>query len=448
MYDLVSKLIIYRNIGEESILFRLADICRRVETGTEPREKLTSEILDQVHRLLDISTKYGFNDNLWHNYLAYLLAMTETPFTLVSEKVGANAGSVNTFAKNDLGIFKKLFDYDFRPIERELGLNCFSVLEHYSAVVKEERVFNKNVSEKVRELSREIEDAENEEEIYRAVTGFYYRYGVGKLGLNKAFRISERPEDELLVPITNTSDVVLDDLVGYEPQKEKLVANTEAFIHGRKANNVLLYGDAGTGKSTSIKAVLNQYYKDGLRMIEIYKHQFVYLSRIVSEIKNRNYRFIICMDDLSFEEFETEYKYLKAVIEGGLEPSPENVLIYATSNRRHLIRETWQDRYDEAKEDMHRNDTVQEKLSLANRFGLSIGFFAPSPKEYDEIVCRLAERYPEIRMNKKELLREAKAWEIRHGGFSGRTAQQFINYLAGTVCAPESRQEEQDHDGK
>ena len=118
-------------------------------------------------------------------------------------------------------------------------------------------------------------------------------------------------------------------------QKKKLVDNTEAFVQGKKANNVLLFGDSGTGKSTSIKAIVNQYYKDGLRMIEIYKHQFKYLSEIIAEIKNRNYKFIIYMDDLSFEEFEIEYKFLKAVIEGGVETKPDNILIYATSNRRH-----------------------------------------------------------------------------------------------------------------
>ncbi|MGI6212590.1 MAG: ATP-binding protein [Anaerovoracaceae bacterium] len=435
MYDLVSRLIIYRNIGEDSILYRLADICHRFEEGSTAEKEMASEILEQIHRLLDISTKYGFNKNLWHNYLAYLIATTETPFTLVSEKVGANDGSVNQFAENDLMIFKQLFDYDFTPLEQALGLNCFSVISNYRAVVKKEQIFNKSVSEKVQELSDAIEQAETGPELYHVVTEFYRRYGVGKLGLNKAFRVSDDPETELLIPITNTSDVVLDDLVGYEIQKQQLVANTEAFIRGREANNVLLYGDAGTGKSTSIKAILNQYYGDGLRMIEIYKHQFKNLAKIVSEVKNRNYRFIIFMDDLSFEEFETDYKYLKAVIEGGIEPKPENVLIYATSNRRHLIHESWSDKNDTSDDDLHRSDTVQEKLSLADRFGLTIGYFAPTPKEYIHIVRELAQRYPEIDIDPKELEVQAHAWELRHGGFSGRTAQQFITYLAGTVYA-------------
>ncbi len=416
----------------------LSDICRRFETGQYEKEELVTEIYDQVHRLLDVATKYGFNKNLWHNYLAYVLATTETPFTLVSEKVGANEGSVNAFAMNDYAIFKKLFDYDFSLMEKELGINCFSILENYSAIGKKARIVNYSVSEKVQALSEAIEKAENEEEMYNVVTSFYKTYGVGKLGLNKAFRIGDPGDptgENFLVPITATSEVVLDDLIGYEQQKARLIANTEAFVNGRKANNVLLYGDAGTGKSTSIKAILNQYYGQGLRMIEVYKHEFVYLQQIIDMIKNRNYRFVIYMDDLSFEEFEIEYKYLKAVIEGGLETKPENVLIYATSNRRHLIRETWDDRSDRSQDELHRSDTVQEKLSLVARFGVSIGYMKPSHKEYLHIVSELAKKYPEIEITEEELAAQANKWELHNGGVSGRTAQQFINYLAGQMPA-------------
>lgn len=431
MYRLVSKLIIYRNIGRDSILSRMAEITKKFDSGDYEKEELTSEIYDQIHRLLDLSTTYGFNKNLWHNYLAFLLAMTETPFTLVSEKTGENEGSVNAFAMNDFAIFKKLFAYDFGSMEQELGINVFSIIENYHAVVKQERVFNKSVSDKVQELSREIESAKNEDDIYHVVTGFYRQYGVGKFGLNKAFRVNDQMEDgDFLIPITNTSDVVLDDLVGYEVQKKKLIDNTEAFVQGRKANNVLLYGDAGTGKSTSVKAVLNQYYSQGLRMIEVYKHEFKYLQRIIDMIKNRNYRFIIYMDDLSFEDFETDYKYLKAIIEGGVEQKPENVLIYATSNRRHLIRETPSDKNDRD-EDLHRSDNVAEKLSLSERFGVQIPYLKPSVKEYLHIVRELADRYPEIVIDEDELTKKANQWELTHGGASGRTAQQFIDYLAG-----------------
>ena len=472
MYRLTSKLIVYREIGEDSILMRLADACRKYDQGEFDRESLTAQILDQIHRLLDLATRYGFDKNLWHNYLAFLLAMTETPFTLVSEKVGANEGSVNHFVKNDLRVFRQLFDYDFSALESALNTDVFSIIENYHSVGKKERVYNRSVSVKVQELSRQLEEAADEDDMYRIVTDFYRDYGVGMFGLNKAFRINERwsngidvpgsvpgqyhgssknagsgslfsgsrsvdyaeaGESDFLIPITATSDVVLDDLIGYELQKEKLIANTEAFVSGRPANNVLLYGDAGTGKSTSIKAVLNQYYDRGLRMIEVYKHEFRFLQRILAEVKNRNYRFIIYMDDLSFEDFEIEYKYLKAVIEGGLETKPDNVLIYATSNRRHLIRETWADRSDRSDDELHRSDTMQEKLSLVARFGISIGYMKPSHKEYLHIVSELAKRNPSIRLSEEELKLKANQWELRSGGASGRTAQQFINYLLGAA---------------
>lgn len=429
MYRLVSKLIIYRKIPKDSILFALSGICHRFYEEAYEKEELVGAILDEVNRLLDLSTTYGFDRNLWHNYLAYLLAMTETPFTLVSEKVGANEGSVNTFAENDFAVFKQLFDYDFSDMEKALGIDCFSVISHYKAVGKAERIFNKSVSEKVQALSAAIEEAADGRELYAIVTDFYRRYGVGELGLNKAFRIREGG-GEILEPITATSNVVLSDLIGYEREKQKLIDNTEAFVAGRPANNVLLFGDAGTGKSTAVKAILNEYYDRGLRMIEIYKHEFRCLSKVISKIKNRNYRFILFMDDLSFEEFETEYKYLKAVIEGGIETKPENVLIYATSNRRHLIRESWKDKV-EGDDELHRTDTMSEKLSLAARFGVTIGFMRPSPAVFRQIVRGLAERCPALNLTEEELLAEANKWEIAHGGMSGRTAQQFINYLAG-----------------
>ena len=275
-----------------------------------------------------------------------------------------------------------------------------------------------------------IRETETAVEFKDIMTQFYKEFGVGKLGLHKAFRIAHTEEGALIEPITKIAHVHLDDLVGYEIAKKKLIDNTKAFVEGKKANNCLLFGDAGTGKSSSIKAILNQYYDQGLRMIEVYKHQFKDLNDVIAQIKNRNYKFIIYMDDLSFEEFEIEYKYLKAVIEGGLEKKPDNVLIYATSNRRHLIRETFKDKEDRD-EELHTNDTVQEKLSLVARFGVTIYFGKPDKKQFQEIVRELAKKNG-IDMPDDELLLEANKWELSHGGLSGRTAQQFIDYLAGT----------------
>ena len=202
-------------------------------------------------------------------------------------------------------------------------------------------------------------------------------------------------------------------------------------MSGQHGNNVLLYGDSGTGKSTSVHALMHDYFDRGLRLVEIGKQHRSLLPQVLSEIKRRNYRFIIFLDDLSFEENESDYKELKAMLEGALESREDRVLIYATSNRRHLIRETWGDRSDmEYHEDVHRSDTMEEKLSLASRFGVTIYYPKPDPRQYYDIVRALAERKG-IHLAGKELEDAARKWELRHGGMSGRTASQLITWLEG-----------------
>lgn len=437
MNQIVSEILMYGDMPADSILMQLSGICSSLRARSQTKDELKRQVFCQVKRILTVATDYGFDKNLWHNYLTFLLIMDENPFSLTCEKTGAREGSANYFAKNDFKAFKELFDYDFSWIEQELGTDCFTRLSDYKAIQKTELMYNKNVSEKVRSLSEKLEAAADEEAFFICVTDFYKAYGVGMFGLNKAFRISLKETGQGVVfhPINNMDRVMLDDLIGYEIQKKKLVDNTRAFVEGRKANNVLLFGDSGTGKSTSIKAIVNEFYDQGLRMIEIYKHQFQELSNVIAQIKNRNYRFIIYMDDLSFEEFETEYKFLKAVIEGGVETKPENILIYATSNRRHLIRETWNDRDDiKIQNGMHQSDTMEEKLSLVNRFGVTISYSKPGQKEYFQIVIGLARRAG-IMLSDETLKAEANKWELSHGGISGRTAQQFINDLLGQECA-------------
>ena len=429
MYRETAKLLLYSNLGEDAILTRMAEIFRDWETGAADKPALISRIYAQVKRLLDLATVYGFNRNLWQNYLTFLLMTNENSFTLTAERQGASEGSVNHFAKADFAIFKRLFDFNFGPIEQDLGIDCFTVLTNYTAIPKKAQMYYRTVSEKVQELSSAIDAADSADAVFELVTAHYRDCGVGMFGLNRAFRLDDNGE---LVAINNIDRVVLSDLIGYEVQKKTLRDNTEAFVQGRSCNNMLLYGDAGTGKSTSVKAILNEYYDQGLRMIEIYKHQFGLLSSVIARVKNRNYRFMIFIDDLSFEEHEVEYKFLKAVIEGGVETRPNNVLIVATSNRRHLVKETWKDKADmEFENDIHRSDTMEEKLSLAARFGCSICYNNPNRQQYHDIVKGIAARYPELGLTEEQLLLEANKWEIRHGGVSGRTAQQFINHIAG-----------------
>ena len=330
---------------------------------------------------------------------------------------------------HDIIIFKEFFDYDFTDMVQTLSVTDFDLITNYESSDSESKVYNSRIRERICCLAEKFTQNHTPEEMKATLTEFYKDYGVGKFGLHKAFRVVHDENGVHVVPIQNIAHVYLNDLVGYEIPKRKLIENTEAFVEGRKANNCLLFGDAGTGKSSSIKGIANEYYEKGLRIIEIYKHQFQDINEVITQIKNRNYKFIIYMDDLSFEDFEIEYKYLKAVIEGGLEKKPANVLIYATSNRRHLVREKFSDK-EERRDDLHAGDTVQEKLSLVSRFGVTIFFAAPDKKEFQRIVQTLAERY-HISMPKEELLLEANKWELAHGGLSGRTAQQFIDYLLG-----------------
>ena len=376
------------------------------------RAALAQRVHHQVKRLLDLATQYGFDENLWQDYLTFLLLTTENSFSLTAERVGVSDGSILHFAMADLAVFRRLFCWDFASFEAALGLDCFQVLTHYRAIAKPEKSYYRSVSALVRKTSRALAQSESTEAFFRIRSG--------------------ADGGVTFLPINNTDKTMLSDLVGYELQKQELVRNTEAFLRGQPANNVLLYGDAGTGKSSCVKALLNEYYDDGLRMIEIYKHQFHDLSAVIAAIKQRHYRFIIYIDDLSFEESEMEYKFLKAVIEGGVETRPDNILIYATSNRRHLVQETWKDRDDmETRGDIHHSDTMEEKLSLSARFGVTINFSIPNRQQYHEIVQALAARQLPRPMDEAELLRLADRWEIRHGGVSGRTAQQFIHYLAG-----------------
>ena len=371
----------------------------------------TLEIHILFHELIAQAYENNYaSGNIWQNYLTHFILTNENFFSLACERREPPKGSLRDIALRDFSAFMKLFNLEN---------------EHMSYI--DNFISDGNNTSQICEISKAIAEMKTPQKIFELVTNFYKRHGAGIFALNRAFRF----EDDEFVPVENVGDVRLDDLVGYEIQKHELIANTEAFISGRPANNVLLYGDGGTGKSTSVKAILNEYFDKGLRVIEVYKHQFRDILKITERLRKRNYKFIIFIDDLSFEENESEYKYLKAIIEGGIETRPENILIYATSNRRHIVREIWKDRDDmEHNGDIHRSDTVEEKLSLASRFGILINYSTPMRKMYHEIVLTLAKRAG-LKIDEAKLISGANTWEIRHGGMSGRTARQYVDYLLG-----------------
>lgn len=422
------ELIVYKEFEEEELFYDMAWLMEHYQDDYYNKEDKRALLYECMHKLLEMAGNHGFYGNLWHCYLSHLLVNNENSYSRSCEITGEIQGTINMAVLHDFRILKEFYDYDFAPMAESLEVDGFSYILDYEGYL-ESKVYNKRIRDRICSLAHRFKEADTPEHMKQIMTEFYKDYGVGKFGLHKAFRIEHTEEGALIKPIQNIAHVHLDDLVGYDIPKKKLIENTEAFVNGKKANNCLLYGDAGTGKSSSIKAIANEYYDRGLRIIEIYKHQFQDLNDVIAQIKNRNYKFIIYMDDLSFEDFEIEYKYLKAVIEGGLEKKPSNVLIYATSNRRHLVREKFSDK-EERRDDLHAGDTVQEKLSLVSRFGVTIFFCAPDKKEFQNIVRMLAQRH-QVDMPEDELLLEANKWELAHGGLSGRTAQQFIDYLLG-----------------
>ena len=428
----LNECILYRDFEHGDLLAKMAEIMTLWEKDVADLKSKEGQFFECVNGLVEMAGLYGFSGNLWHCYLTFLLVNKENAFSTASEIRGAVKGSINELVLNVFEIFKELYDFDLNVLDEAFGISCCKVICDYINTGSNSKMFNSRIRDRICEMSRTLAGAETTEEFMADMVQFYKDFGVGKLGLHKAFRVGRDENDKVEIqPITRIAHVKLEDLIGYEIPKQKLIENTEAFVRGRKANNCLLFGDAGTGKSSSIKGILNRYYDEGLRIIEVYKHQFQDLNDVIAQIKNRNYKFIIYMDDLSFEEFEIEYKYLKAVIEGGLEKKPDNILIYATSNRRHLVRERAGDKLEVMDDDdLHSSDTVQEKLSLVYRFGVRIYFGAPGKKEFQTIVKALAERNG-IKMPEDELLLEANKWELSHGGLTGRTAQQFIDHLLG-----------------
>ncbi len=371
---------------------------------------------DMLRLLIDFALRHHYTGNIVQKYLAYMLLYNENPFSISCENNGEMLGN-HKIILLDFKEFYDLFNDSYKDVLFNENILNFDIIRN------EEEYYDTEVQSVVNDFCIELKKAKSVEEFYDTTISYYRQYGVGEFAFHKAFRISDEGD---LIPVKNVLNVSFDDIIGYDWQKKKLIDNTNMFCKGLPSNNVLLYGDAGTGKSTSIKAVLNTFFKQGLRMIEVYKHQMNDVANLIATFKKRHYKFVIYMDDLSFEENEVEYKQLKSIIEGGLEAKPSNVLVYATSNRRHIISETTSDNLGN---DLHRKETEAEKLSLSNRFGLQIFYSSLSNIEFKNMVLELAKKY---NINEKEdvLLQKANQWEIRYGNLSGRTAEQFVKFIS------------------
>jgi len=367
----------------------------------------------QINKMLiEHSENNCLSGDIWQNYLKDLIITDENIFTLSCEKhMISEDNSLYQAAAHDLKILKRLLSLSVIDIFKDYPGNLYSLGSNYKPV--------KNAGKNTYRKPIELFNGSLEETI-SYLNKYFYEHGAGLLNQYRAFNWDSRDN---LVPVNNPDSINFHDLIGYESQQKKLIDNTVSFINGQTAYNVLLYGESGTGKSSSVKAALNKFVSQGLRLIEINSDQIKELPGILDYLSQRGSYFIIFMDDLSFEEFETEYKHLKAIMEGGIEARPKNVLFYATSNRRHLIQEKW-----ESREEIHQNDMINERLSLSERFGLTILFNSPDQEEYLEIVKGLASQ-KELEIDEAILEEKALKWQMWHNGQSGRTARQFIDSL-------------------
>ncbi|MBR6268544.1 MAG: ATP-binding protein, partial [Selenomonadaceae bacterium] len=367
-----------------------------------------------VAMLVEQAENLGLSGDIVRSYTLHLLSHEPN---LVSRTMEVNKGIIGKS-------LQQAFVHDVEILAPLLSnggtLSAFALLADYHPTSEKTSIAWTHLQEK-------MGGANTPEEIAQVLLQQYRRYGYGDIASYRAFRWNVKQ----LTGIRHFENIRLSDLIGYEHQKELLTENTTAFVAGRPANNVLLVGARGTGKSSAVKALANEYYTEGLRLLQLTKPQLKSLPDIMETLRGfAGKRFIIFLDDLSFEESDAEYKYLKSAIEGGVESRPENVLIYATSNRRHLIRESWRDRID-GQDELYRDDSVNETISLSDRFGLIIHYYSPDQSEYLAIIRHMLKKQG-VEMTDEELRIEGLRWEMSHSGRSGRTAQQFVTHYLGS----------------
>lgn len=411
----LEQLVIYHDLSAKPgvrLYLKLQNALWKKDVEPDKLLKLYSDLVDYLWHW---STPEVVGD-LWQNYLAEQI-LGEIDFSVLPEAA---------FLEQELKVLQQYWQFNLEKIEQELACNASPPLNYCRLSKQKETLYSPAYEEKLKRIKLDLMREQDWSQLTSAVLDFYRLVGTDIFAKYWGFTWHSGQ----LEGIRQLETVALDHFVGYDEQRKQLLENTAQFIKGFGANNVLLYGDRGTGKSSSIKALFTCFSRQGLRIIELAKHQLVDFPDLIRLLKGKKEKFIIFIDDLSFEPEETDYKYMKAILEGGLEVQPKNILVYATSNRRHLVREFRHER--EMNEELNKRDTMQEKLSLADRFGLTITFSSPSEKEYLQIVEKLAERRGiELPMN--DLHRLALQWQMWHNGLSGRTAKQFVEDLAGKM---------------
>ncbi|MGF7186934.1 hypothetical protein GGQ84_003073 [Desulfitispora alkaliphila] len=430
-YWACKQLAIFMDLRNDKIFKLYENLLANISSHDKDTVKAVEDYCSLANRLfsLYITTEYNVitTKDLWQHHLMKLLTQSENPFSLNSSKLCFEELDFSLIkqTKRELDLLQQIYRCSGHVLQQEIESNSQYPLSLPSLGADSIDADNNTIYTKLSTTSRWSD-------VVDELANYYGTWGTGIMNLYPAFRwtkdTSGKPN---LYPISHPDPITLDSLVGYERQREVVFNNTLKFIQGYTANNVLLYGDRGTGKSSTVKALLHEFKSRGLRLVELSKSNLPTLPYLLQELTKYPQKFIIFIDDLSFEDGEVDYKEMKAVLEGGLEVRPDNVLLYATSNRRHLIKERFADRTREFNsDDVRASDTVQEKLSLADRFGITVVYPSPTQKEYLKIVDGLAAD-AKLKISKEHLHHLALQWELRHNGRSGRTARQFIDNLCG-----------------
>ena len=414
------NLVVCRDILEDPVIQKIIELVefREKYPSSPAKNRMESFLQSEVAALLiQQAEKLGISGNLLPAYIVHLLAEGGNIAARTIEAVGSyGKGLLDSLGDDMILLLPYLKVKTTVVIGRD---NPF--LNNYHPAKKEQNLFETNLLQRLVEMKTITSAA-------RHLLRHYEKWGSGMMARYTAFRIGA---GGTLIGIADFPVFNWDDLLGYEDQKYKLLTNTQNFMEGRPANNVLLTGARGTGKSTGVKALAAMFAADGLRLIQIGRDQLELVAPVLEKLNEiRSKKFILFFDDLSFDEGESGYKYLKSAIDGSVTAQPDNVLIYATSNRRHLLKETWSDRNDALEAEVYRQDSANESISLSDRFGLILHYSTPSQEEYLQIIDHELHKAG-VHLSKEELRLEGVRWEMEHSGRNGRIANQFVKWYLG-----------------
>lgn len=432
-------LVIFRRLLDDPIVAHFLTLLELLEKDGKQGPRRIRRIADSYARFfsglarLSQDIQEPMVGTVWQNHLLNLILDDENPFSesaVKKLKIDEHSSLIRQ-VKSDLRRVQTLYHFQSKQLLSHLSrLPSKMDWIGWDNLLK---IQENRRSDTLRQLiKRQFHTNRDWKGLVEQLRNYYLQSGVGIFGRFRAFHWKRTPEGGVILPIPEPDPIRLADLLGYDDQKQLLLQNTAFFLSGLPANNVFIYGDRGTGKSSAIKALLHQFPNRPLRMLEISREDLSDLPDVMNTLRVRPEYFVVFIDDLSFEEGETQYKTLKAVLEGSLEARPRNVVVYATSNRRHLIKESFSDRALESDGEIRSQDTLQEKVSLSDRFGIQLVFVAPDQNEFLRIVRSMTQRR-KLSIEEDVLKRKALLWVQRHNSRSGRTARQFVDFLNGEL---------------